>query len=258
MIDIRQSSGIEGINSIRHGFCTRKGGQSQGPYASLNGGLSSADDPAAVQENRRRVAAHFAVPPENLLSCFQIHSPDVAVVTKPWESAARPKADAMVTQVKNLALTILTADCVPVLFADEAAGVIGAAHAGWRGALSGVLENTVDAMEKLGAERSRMVAALGPCIWQNSYEVGPEFPAPFVAENPAWEKFFCPAIKDRHFMFDLPAYVAAKLTIYGIRTVASSIADTLPDEDNWFSYRRITLRGESKVGSLMSVVMLSG
>ena len=252
----RQSSNFP-ATTIRHGFFTRQGGVSTGIYVSLNCGLSSADDPAAVQENRRRVAESIGLSAERLLSCYQIHSPDVVTVTECWRPEDRPRADAMVTREKNIGLGILTADCVPVLFADEQAGVIGAAHAGWHGAVTGVLENTVIAMEALGAQRPNIAAALGPCIWQNSYEVGPEFPAPFLAENPDHAKFFRPAFKSDRYMFDLPGYVTAKLHELGLVAVAPSIADTLPDEATWFSYRRNTLDGGSKVGSLTSVIVLS-
>jgi YfiH family protein len=243
--------------AIRHGFFTRQDGVSHDIFASLNCCLSSADDPTAVQENRRRVAAEFGLTPERLLSCYQIHSPDVVIVTELWNAAERPRADAMVTREKNIALGILTADCVPVLFADAKAGVIGAAHAGWRGALGGVLDNTVKAMEAQGAKRSQITAALGPCIWQKSYEVGSEFPAPFLAENPEQQKFFRPAFKADHYQFDLPGYVVNKLKGLGLNSVAPSIADTLPDEANWFSYRRNTLRGITRGGSLISVIMLT-
>ena len=243
----------DNLRGVRHGFFTRKGGVSEGIYASLNCSLSR--DTEASAENRRRVAAHFGLEPERLLSCYQIHSPDVVTVTAPWRTEERPKADAMVTAERGIALGILTADCVPLLFADERAGVIGAAHAGWRGAVGGIIENTLLAMEKLGAGRENICAAIGPCIWQNSYEVGPEFPAPFLAENPANEKFFKPALRGNHFLFDLPAYVTAKLKTLGVVSVQPSPADTCADEARFFSYRRNCLNGETTVGGLISVIV---
>ncbi len=162
----------------------------------------------------------------------------------------------MVTKEKGIALGILTADCVPLLFADPGAGVIGSAHAGWRGALTGVIENTLDAMEKLGANRKAVHAALGPCIWQNSYEVGPEFPAPFLAENADYARFFKPAFKSDRTMFNLPGYVEAKLRAAGVISIESSPADTLADEARFFSYRRACLQGTGRTGSLISVIVL--
>jgi YfiH family protein len=246
MRDILLADNLKNIPAIRHGFYTSAWG---------NCGLSSAYDSVEAAENRRRVAESFSVAPENLLSCYQIHSPDVVTVTKPWTVADRRKADAMVTAERGIALGILTADCVPLLFADTKTGVIGAAHAGWRGAIGGVIENTLDAMEKLGAKRSSIVAALGPCIAQKSYEVGPEFPAPFLAENPANEKFFRPAFRSNHYMFNLPGYVEAKLRGLGVASVEPSPADTCADETRFFSYRRSTLQGTDRAGSLISVIV---
>ena len=167
------------LPGIRHAFFTRRGGVSEGVYASLNGGTGSNDDQAKVRENRARMAAAVGVAPENFLTCYQIHSPDVVTVETPWTADARPRADAMVTRMPNIALGISTADCGPVLFADAEAQVIGGAHAGWRGAFTGVIEATIEGMEKLGAKRSRIVAALGPMIRRENYEVGPEFLARF-------------------------------------------------------------------------------
>ncbi|MFY9287526.1 MAG: peptidoglycan editing factor PgeF [Alphaproteobacteria bacterium] len=208
--------------------------------------------------NRNRVADDLKIRHDDLISCYQIHSPDVITVTASWPmDESRPKADAMVTNQKGIALGIITADCVPLLFVDSKAGVIGAAHAGWRGAVSGVIENTIAAMEKLGAHRKAMDVALGPCIWQNSYEVGPEFPAPFLAENPDHQKFFRAAFKSDHYLFNLPGYIEAKLRALGLVSIESSPADTLPDEGRFFSYRRSTLRGEKRAGSLISVIVLT-
>ena len=233
---------------VRHGFFTRAWG---------NCGLASAYDPTEIAENRERVADHLKVRPAHLLTCYQIHSPDVATVTAPWKPEDRPRADALVTKEPGIALGILTADCAPVLLVDPEAGVIGAAHAGWRGALTGILTNTVVEMEKLGAAARSIHAAIGPCIWQNSYEVGPEFPAPFLAENPANERLFRPAFRSGHYMFDLPGYVTAKLLTLGLASVSPSPADTLPDEACFFSYRRACLTAEDRAGSLISAIVLA-
>jgi hypothetical protein len=257
MIEVLQAENLVSLPGIRHGFFTRRGGVSQGAYASLNCGLARDDDPDAVTENRRRVAQHLGVHSERLLTCYQVHSPDVVTVMKTWRPEDRPDADALVTKVRGLALGILTADCVPLLLADAAAGVIGAAHAGWRGAIGGVIENTLVAMEKLGAVRNNISAALGPCIWQNSYEVGPTFPAPFLAEDSANEKLFRPSVSPGHFMFDLPGYVTSKLRAQGIASIAPPPADTCADETRFFSYRRNCLHGEGLTGSLLSGIVLA-
>jgi len=191
-----------------------------------------------------------------LLSAYQIHSSTVVTVTHNWLADDRPQADALVTNKKGFALGILTADCGPILFADVGAGVIGAAHAGWRGALSGILDNTLDAMETLGASRKSIHAALGPCIWQKSYEVGPEFPAPFLAEDPAHQRFFRAAFKSDHYMFDLPGYIMARLHALGVGSLAASPADTCAEPERFFSHRYSTLRNEKRKGNLMSAISL--
>lgn len=256
MAEFLTSEVLTACRRVRHGFFTRKGGVSQGRYASLNAGLTSGDALDDVLENRRRVAAAMGVPRDHLLTCRQVHSPDIAYVTKPWSEAARPAADAMVTDHAGIALGILTADCVPVLFADETAGVIGAAHAGWRGAISGVLEATVTMMQGLGASPARMVAALGPCIWQDSYEVSPDFPPPFLADDPSALQFFKPAPKPDHHLFDLPGWVAHRLRKIGITQLSLSSADTYSDPGRFYSFRRATHRQEGKVGSLIAVITL--
>lgn len=238
----------ENLSGLRHGFFTRGWG---------NCGISEKFDAAELAANRKLVAWHLGVTPEKLLSCSQIHSPDVVTVTETWRPQNRPRADAMVTKVKGVALGILTADCGPLLFADAGAGVIGAAHAGWRGALTGVIENTIEAMEILGASRRSMCVALGPCIHWKSYEVGPEFPAPFLAENPAHEKLFRPAFRSDHYMFDLPGYIEAKLRAAGIVSFEPSPADTSADEARFYSYRRNTLRHIAPTESLISAIVLS-
>ncbi len=243
--EIIQSRDLEATSNIRHGFFTSQWGDC--------GLVQGANNP-----NRYAVADALKIEPTHLLSCFQVHSPDVVTVTEPWQVATRPQADAMVTNIPGIGLGILTADCVPLLFVDRGRGVIGAAHAGWRGAVAGVIENTLLAMEKLGANRRYVNVAIGPCIWQTSYEVGPEFPAPFLAENLDHDGFFRPAVRPGYFMFDLPGYVTAKLRREGVASVDASPADTAAEEARFFSYRRSTLRQEPRGGSLISVIVLAG
>jgi polyphenol oxidase len=242
---------------IRHGFFTREGGVSDGLYTSLNCGPGSSDKPEAVAENRRRVTAMLDLPEEALVTLYQTHSSDVVVVTEPWSPGNAPKADAMVTNRPGIALGILTADCAPVLLADGKAGIVAAAHAGWKGALGGVLENTVKAMVELGAKKPKIVAAIGPCIGHRNYEVGPEFPAPFLAEDPVNADYFAPSpARPGHHLFDLPGYISRKLAGLGVHEVTRVPADTLRDEARFFSYRRATLRGETDYGRQISVITL--
>jgi hypothetical protein len=241
--------------TIRHGFFTRNGGVSNGLYRDLNTGTGSSDDPDNVAENRRRVASHLGLAPNRLVTVHQIHSPDVVAVDAPI-AGERPKADALVTATPGLALAVLTADCGPVLFADGTAGVIGAAHAGWRGAASGVLENTVAAMERLGAHRKAMVAVLGPTISQDNYEVGAEFEAAITGQNRADARFFRPSPRANHFMFDLPRYILARLEASGVAAQWQGSC-TYDDEDRFFSFRRTTHRKEPDYGRQMSVIALS-
>src|SRR6202042_3322947 len=198
---------LSAIPGLRHAFFTRDGGVSGGVYASLNAGIGSNDDPVHVAENRRRMAEQIGVTPEHFLSVHQTHSPDVVVATGPWPGASRPRADAIVTRTGGLAIGASAADCGPILLADPKARVIGAAHAGWKGALTGILEATVDAMEKLGAERTGIVAAIGPLIRQHSYEVGGEFVERFVEADPENAPFFIPSSRDGHSMFDLAGFI---------------------------------------------------
>jgi polyphenol oxidase len=244
-------------DDIRHAFFTRAGGVSEGLFASLNCGFSSADAPENVVENRRLAMAELDLPPDRLTTCYQVHSAAVAVVERPWHQDDRPRADAMVTRAPGVALGILTADCAPVLFADRQARVIGAAHAGWRGALGGVLEATVTAMAKLGAAPERIAAAIGPAIGQASYEVGPEFPAPFLAEDADNAAFFLSAPRPGHFLFDLPGYVARRLRRLGLARVARTGGDTAAEADRFFSYRRSCLRTEPDYGRELSAIALS-
>lgn len=245
------------LPQINHGFFTREGGVSAGVFASLNCSASSGDDPDKVAENRRRVAAQLGVGAERLTLCHQVHSPDVVVVEKPWPTAERPKADALVTKAKGLAIGILTADCAPVLFADAEAGIVAAAHAGWRGAVGGVLEATIAAMRREGAALGRIKAAIGPCIGANSYEVGPEFPAPFLAQDPAHARFFRPAVRERHFLFDLGGYVRARLAAAGVTAIEATGGDTAAEAARFFSWRRTSLAGERQFGHEISAICLA-
>lgn len=246
---------LAGEAGIRHAFFTREGGTSTGIYASLNGGLGSADDPAAIAQNRARMARHLEVAPENLISLYQVHSADVEVVTGPWPGD-RPKADAMVTTASHVALGISTADCGPILFADSEARVIGAAHSGWKGAFTGIVGATVTAMEKLGARRERITAVLGPTISAKAYEVGPEFIERFKAENRTYARFFTSSERAAHAMFDLPAFIGLKAQEAGIGRFVDMGLCTYGDEKCFFSYRRTTHRGEPDYGRLISAIAL--
>jgi len=241
---------------IRHAFLTRRGGVSEGIYDSLNCGYGSKDDPARVTENRARALATIGLPETALATAYQVHSPDVVEVGQPWPRGQAPKVDAMVTTRPGVALGILTADCAPILLADPEAGVIGAAHAGWRGALTGVIEAVVARMQQLGAAVDRIHAAVGPCIAQASYEVGPEFPAPFLAQDAENRRYFVPSIRDGRFMFDLPGYVVSRLERLGIGAIENVARDTCAEADRFFSYRRMTLVGEKDYGRELSVIAL--
>lgn len=252
-----QAPSLSALPRVRHAFFTRDGGVSEGIYASLNGGLGSKDAPDKVHENRSRMAAALGVAPARFLTCYQIHSPNVVVAATPWAREATPEADAIVTRVPGLAIGVLTADCGPVLFADGEAGVVGAAHSGWKGALGGVLEATIAAMEKLGAERRRVRAALGPLIRQENYEVGPEFVARFTAADPVNEKYFAPSQKAGHAMFDLPSYIAARLSRAGVALQDLKLC-TYADPARFFSYRRTTHRAEPDYGRHVNAIVLAG
>jgi YfiH family protein len=252
-----QSSLLSRSPRIRHAFFTRAGGVSEGVYASLNGGTGSNDDQAKVSENRARMAAALGVAPDRLLTAYQIHSPDVVTVEMPWTHEARPRADAMVMRTPHIAIGVSTADCGPVLFADSDAGVIGAAHAGWRGAFTGVLEATIAAMEKLGARRERIAVALGPMIRQDNYEVGPEFVARFHDADPENERFFKPSARAGHAMFDLAGYIAHHLRGAGIVQIDDLDLCTCADADRFYSYRRMTLRKEPDYGRHINAIALT-
>jgi hypothetical protein len=245
------------IPGVAHGFFTRLGGVSQGVYASLNGGIGSRDAPEAVMENRARAAAALGAAPERLAVPFQIHSPDAVAITELWPPSARPQCDALVTATPGLALGVTGADCGMILFADQGARVIGAAHAGWKGALAGVVEATVAAMEELGAKRDNVVAALGPCIGHRSYEVGPEFVAAFAAAGDDTARYFAPSRRAGHSMFNLNAYVAERAARAGIGCFEDLRLDTYADERRFFSYRRATHRKEPDYGRLMSVIVMN-
>ncbi|WP_411032907.1 peptidoglycan editing factor PgeF [Shinella sp. BYT-45] len=242
--------------AARHGFFTRAGGVSEGIYRGLNVGLGSRDDRENVHENRARVARWFSVAPERLATVHQVHSPDVVVVDDTYDGA-RPAADAMVSATPGVVLGVLTADCGPILFCDPHARVVGAAHAGWKGALYGVLENTVAAMEKLGARRERILASLGPSIGRRNYEVGPEFVERFLGVDRAYERYFTPSGKAGHAMFDLPALTTQRLADAGVTAENLDIC-TYPDEDRFFSYRRTTHRQEPDYGRQISAIMIRG
>ena len=250
-----QARSLAAVAGVRHAFFTREGGVSGGVYASLNAGVGSNDDPAHVAENRARMAGRLAVAPDRLLTAFQIHSAHVVVADAPWPLDARPRADAIVTRMPGLAVGVSTADCGPVLLADGAARVVGAAHAGWRGALGGILESTVRAMEELGARRQRIVAVIGPTISRRNYEVGPEMIAAFLAADPANEAFFGPAERPGHVRFDLPGYISARLAAAGVLAADLALC-TYEDEERFFSYRRATHRGEADYGRLISGIAL--
>ncbi len=242
------------LAGVKHGFFGREGGVSTGIYASLNAGTGSNDDPANVLENRRRIAAALSIERDHLTGVHQVHSPTAVFIDAPWEGE-RPRADALVTATPRLAISIRSADCTPILFADREAGVIGAAHAGWRGALGGVIANTVALMEKHGAERARIAAAIGPCIHPSSYEVGPEFEAEFVAADPAFAKFFVPGAGDR-FHFDLPGFCASRLEAAGVRQVETLPLDTYAESKRLHSHRRSVHEKAGDYGRNCSVIML--
>jgi len=248
---------LSAIPGLRHAFFTRDGGVSDGFYAGLNGGLGSNDDPANVRENRRRMADAMGIAPEQFLSVHQIQSPDAIVATAPWEGPLRPKADAIVTRVDGLAIGITTADCGPILFVDPNARVIGAAHAGWKGALTGIVESTIDAMEKLGAERGGIVAAIGPLIRQPSYEVGGEFVERFIEADADNAVFFIPSSRDGHAMFDLAGFIRMRLENAGVLMIDDLGVDTYSDE-RCFSYRRSVHRKEPDYGRHVHAIVLQG
>ena len=248
---------LEDLPGIRHGFYTRVGGVSTDIYRGLNCGPGSNDDPSAVELNRTRVAISMNVAPENLMSLYQIHSATAITVTKPWADDARPQADGMATATPGIALGILTADCAPVLFADPRAKVIAAAHAGWRGAVAGVLEATLAQMEQLGAGRADTIAVIGPTISQKKYEVGADLRDTVLAEDEKNSRFFLPSDRDNHWRFGLEAYALHRLKQAGVGVMAGLGECTYADEERFFSYRRTTHRGEADYGRQISCIALS-
>jgi hypothetical protein len=251
-----QARTLAATGGVRHGFFTREGGVSGGIYDSLNCGFGSDDDGAHVTENRRRVAAALALPVDALVTAYQIHSAEVVTVTAPWRPGESPHADGMVTDRPGIALGVLAADCAPVLFADAGAGIVGACHAGWRGALGGVTDVTIAAMEALGADRSRIGAAVGPCIAQENYEVGAEFRDAFLAQDTSSEAWFAVPAPGAKPHFDLAGYVVARLRAVGLGAVEALARDTYAEETTLFSYRRCCHRGEGDFGRLISAIAL--
>jgi YfiH family protein len=241
---------------VRHAFFTRDGGVSSGVYASLNGGTGSRDDPQNVRENRNRMAAALGVPAERFLVPFQVHSAEAIIVNEPWQGE-RPRCDGMVTNVQGLALGVTGADCGMLLFSDPKAGVVAAAHAGWKGALTGIVEATVAQMEKLGARRADIAVALGPTIGGKSYEVGPEFVARFVGTAPDYAHFFTPSGREKHSYFDLPAFIRTRAEEANVGGFENLGLDTYADEARFFSYRRMTHRGEPDYGRLIAAIALT-
>lgn len=246
------------MNNISHHFFTREGGVSEGLYGSMNVGIGSKDVPANVIENRRRATMHFGLGHEALATVHQVHSPTVVVVNDVLPIDQRPEADGMVTRQKNVVLGILTADCVPILFYDEAHGVIGAAHAGWKGAFTGVIHNTINAMEGLGAVRTNIHALTGPAINQESYEVGEEFLARLVEEREDNAAFFVESGRASHYLFDLKGYVKSKLRREQIASITVHGDDTCALENTYFSYRRSCLKNESDYGRQISCIVMKG
>ena len=253
-----QARTLAELDGVRHRFFTRHGGVSAGLYSSLNCGYGSDDSPDNVRQNRERAASAFDLAESDLLTLHQIHSSEVLTVgAERWTSPGGPKADALVTDRPGVVLGVLAADCAPVLLADPDARVVGAAHAGWKGALGGVVEAAISAMERLGARRERLRAAIGPCIGRDSYEVGPEFPAPFLAQDEANGAFFRAAPRTGHFLFDLAGYLAGRLARAGV-AAATTGHDTLASADDFFSYRRNTLNGVRDYGRGLSAIALEG
>lgn len=256
MIKSTRSAVLGQIPKIKHGFYLRHGGVSQGDFASLNCSQSNADRIENVIENRRRVAVDLGVEPRNLVTCKQVHSPDVVVVDSPWDTEASPEADGLVTKQKGIALGALSADCVTILFCDEEAGVIAAAHAGWRGALAGVVEQTIKTMVKQGADRSKIVAALGASIFQESYEVTASMKEEFIAHENTAERFFKEGRMPGRYMFDLPGYVQYRAMSVGIKECELSAFDTYVDKENYFSCRRSAHKGKRNFGCQISVIVM--
>lgn len=247
----------DGFGSIAHGFFGRTGGVSSGLYSSLNCGLGSKDERANVIENRDRVARTLGTTGDRLLTCYQVHSADAVIVDRPWAPDGQPKADALVTNTPGLAIGALAADCTPILFADPEARVIGAAHAGWKGAKIGIAEATIAAMEKLGARRDAITAAIGPCISQANYEVGPEFETAFIDDGAENARFFMRPAPDAKPHFDLPGYIAARLKAAQVGRIERLNTCTYASDSQFFSFRRTTHRREGDYGRQISAIVLA-
>jgi YfiH family protein len=243
-------------SGVRHAFFTREGGVSSGVYASLNGGTGSRDEPQKVEENRNRMAAALGVSPDRLLIPFQVHSADAMVVDKPWANGTRPRCDGIATNVPGLALAVTGADCGMLLFSDSKAGAVAAAHAGWKGALAGILEATLVQLERLGARRCDIAVALGPTIGRNSYEVGPEFMARFLSDRTDYKRFFTASKREGHVYFDLPAFIEMRANEANVGSFEDLALDTCAEETRFFSYRRMTHRGEPDYGRLVAGITL--
>jgi polyphenol oxidase len=251
------SGALDPDAGLRHGFFTRLGGISEGLFGSLNCGFGSGDLAERVARNREIAMDRLDLPPDRLVTCRQTHSSAVVTVDRPWRREDAPRADGLVTAVPGIALGVLTADCAPILMHDPVAGVIGAAHGGWRGALGGIIEATIGRMVALGAECVRISAVIGPCIGPRSYEVGPEFRERFLAVDPDNWRWFLPARREGHFCFDLAAYIAHRLVGSGVGAAETTGHDTVAEEDQFFSYRRACLRGERFYGRGLSAVALA-
>jgi hypothetical protein len=255
MLEPLLAANLAGLPRVAHGFFTRRGGVSQGGFASLNCGFGSNDDPVAVSENRARVGAFLGA--HSVISAHQVHSATAVLADAPWSMAGRPRADAIVTTTPGLAIGVLTADCAPVLFADPEAGVVAAAHAGWRGALGGVLEATLAAMESAGARRGRTVVAIGPCIGQAAYEVGPEFEAEFLRHDAGNARFFVRESANARPHFDLAGYAERRLRAARIGNIHTQYLCTYAQSADFFSYRRSAARKEPDYGRLISAIVLT-
>ena len=248
---------LKSATSVRHGFFTRQGGHSGGLFASLNCGFGSGDDKPTVARNRAEVGEQLGVDDDKLLTPWQWHSADVIVADAPWDALKPPKGDAIITTHPGLAISVLTADCAPILFADAERGIVGVAHAGWKGALAGVSDATIMAMEENGARRERMTAIIGPTISQEAYEVGPDFAVQFIAEAADNADFFTPSPRPRHQMFDLPGYLRRRIARQGVGQVIDMALCTYSDEDRFYSFRRATHRNEPNYGRQISAIVLS-
>lgn len=252
MVPYLTSSVLEEIPYLQHGFFTRAGGESSGFYATLNTGLEKGDDPKSVYENRRRICKIFDLTPEDLALVRQEHTDVVYTITKPFPKEAIPVGDALITTTANILIGVQTADCVPILLADKTQPMVAAVHSGWKGAVGGVIEKTVNSMKEKGAKAENIVAALGPCIWQESYEVSQEF----MDNLKGNERFFKAGKRPHHYQFDLPGYVVSRLNAAGVIKVSPSLANTFADEENFFSFRRKTLTKAGSFGNQISIICI--